>query len=58
MFFPIFVFGILTCKESLFEKPMTVIMKTPFFQIILAALPVIFVLVIVLGSRTALLLDS
>ncbi|MGB9939386.1 acyltransferase family protein [Methanosarcina sp.] len=57
MFFPIFVFGILTCKERLFEKPVTVIMKIPFVQIILATLPVIFVLVIVLGSRTALLLD-
>lgn len=57
MFFPIFVFGILTCKESLFEKSMTINRKNPFIQILLAALPVMLVLVIVLGSRTTLLLD-
>jgi len=57
MFFPIFVLGILTCRESLFEKSMTTIAKIPFVQILLAALPVMFVLIIVLGSRTALLLD-
>lgn len=57
MFFPIFVFGILTCKESLFEKSMTINRKNLFVQILLAALPVMLVLVIVLGSRTTLLLD-
>ena len=57
MFFPIFVFGILTCKESLFEKSITMLQKIPFVQLLLAFLPVILVLVIVLGSRTTLLLD-
>lgn len=57
MFFPIFIFGILTCKESLFEKSMIINRKNPFIQILLAALPVMLVLVIVLGSRTTLLLD-
>lgn len=57
MFFPIFVFGILTCKESLFEKSARTIFKIPVVQILLAALPVIFVLVVVLGSRMVLLLD-
>ncbi|RXA21880.1 acyltransferase [Methanosarcina sp. MSH10X1] len=57
MFFPVFVFGILTCRESLFEKSMASIVKIPFVQILLATLPVIFVLIIVLGSRTSLLLD-
>ncbi|AYK14066.1 MAG: acyltransferase family protein [Methanosarcina flavescens] len=57
MFFPVFIFGILTCKESLFEKSMTFILRIPFVKIFLAALPIIFVLIIVLGSRTALLLD-
>jgi peptidoglycan/LPS O-acetylase OafA/YrhL len=57
-FFPIFVFGILTCKESLFEKAMIINMKNPFVKILLAALPVMLVLVIVLGSRTTLLLDQ
>lgn len=57
MFFPIFIFGILTCKESLFEKSMTTIQKIPFVQLLLAVLPAIFVIVIVLGSRTTLLLD-
>jgi len=57
MFFPAFIFGILTCKESLFEKSMTTILKIPFVQLLLAVLPAIFVLVIVLGSRTTLLLD-
>ncbi len=57
MFFPIFLLGILTCKESLFEKSARTILKVPFIQILLATLPVIFVLIIVLGSRTALLLD-
>lgn len=57
MFFPIFVFGILTCRESLFEKTTTMIAKIPLVQILLAILPVIFVLIIVLGSRAALLLD-
>jgi hypothetical protein len=57
MFFPIFVFGILTCKESLFEKSITMLQKIPFVQLLLAVLPAILVLVIVLGSRTTLLLD-
>jgi len=57
MFFPIFIFGILTCKESLFEKSGTMLMEIPFVKILLAALPVIFVLVVVLGSRMVLLLD-
>ncbi len=57
MFFPIFVLGILTCKESLFEKSMGTIVRIPFFQVLLATLPVMFVLVVVLGSRIVLLLD-
>ena len=57
MFFPTFVFGILTCKESLFDKSMTNILKIPFIQLLLAVLPAMFVLFIVLGSRTTLLLD-
>jgi peptidoglycan/LPS O-acetylase OafA/YrhL len=57
MFFPIFVFGILTCRGSLFEKSITMIAKIPFVQILLATFPVIFVMVIVLGSRTALFMD-
>ncbi|MDY0130326.1 MAG: acyltransferase [Methanosarcina vacuolata] len=56
-FFPMFVFGILTCKESIFEKSMMINRKNPFVQILLAALPVMLVLVIVLSSRTTLLLD-
>ena len=57
MFFSVFVFGILTCKKSLFEKSEIEIMKKRFIQIILAVLPVIFVLIIVLESRTLLFLD-
>lgn len=57
MFFPIFVSGILTCKESLFEKSWTKIMDMPVFKILIAGLPVIFVLIIVLGSRVILFLD-
>lgn len=57
MFFPTFVFGILTCKESLFEESITAVIKRPFVQVLLATLPVMFVLVIVIGSRTTLLLD-
>ncbi len=57
MFFSIFVFGILTCKESLFEKFEIKIVTKPFIQIILAVLPVIFVLIIVLESRLLLFLD-
>jgi len=57
VFFPIFVFGILTCRKSLFEKSGTIFMRMPFVQILLAALPVIFVLIIVLESRTVLFLD-
>jgi hypothetical protein len=51
------VFGILTCKESLFEKSEIEILKKPVIRIILAVLPVIFVLIIVLESRTLLFLD-
>ena len=57
MFFSVFVFGILTCKESLFEKSTIGIMKKPLIQIILAVLPVLFVLIIVLESRILLFLD-
>jgi peptidoglycan/LPS O-acetylase OafA/YrhL len=57
MFFPTFIFGIFTCKESIFDKSMTNILKIPFIQLLLAVLPAIFVLFIVLGSRTTLLLD-
>lgn len=57
MFFPTFIFGILTCKESLFEKSITTIMKIPVVQVLLAVFPAIFVMVIVLGSRTTLLLN-
>ncbi|MGV8077007.1 MAG: acyltransferase family protein [Methanosarcina sp.] len=57
MFFPIFVFGILTCKENLFEKSGTILMEISFVKILLAGLPVIFVMVVVLGSRMGLLLD-
>jgi peptidoglycan/LPS O-acetylase OafA/YrhL len=57
MFFPIFVFGILMCKESLFERSTKKLMEISLVKILLAALPVIFVLIIVLGSRTSLLLD-
>lgn len=57
MFFPIFIFGILTCRESLFEKSIAMIARIPVVQILLAALPVIFVMIIVLGSRAALFLD-
>ena len=56
VFFPIFVFGILTCKQSLIEKSETIAEK-PFFQVLLAALPIIFVLIVVLQSRTVLFLD-
>jgi peptidoglycan/LPS O-acetylase OafA/YrhL len=56
VFFPIFMFGILTCKRSLVEKSGT-IEKKPFFQTLLAALPIIFVLIVVLQSRTVLFLD-
>jgi peptidoglycan/LPS O-acetylase OafA/YrhL len=56
MFFPTFISGILTCKESLFEKSMTKLLKIPFVQLLLAIFPAIFVMIIVLGSRTTLLL--
>ncbi len=57
MFFPTFIFGILTCKESLFEKSITTIMKIPVVQVLLAVFPAIFVIFIVIGSRTTLLLS-
>jgi peptidoglycan/LPS O-acetylase OafA/YrhL len=56
VFFPIFVFGILTCKQSLVEKSGTITRK-PFLQTLIAALPIIFVLIVVLQSRTVLFLD-
>lgn len=56
MFFPIFVFGVLTCKQNVFEKSGEII-KKPFFLILLAVFPIIFVLTIVLESRTVLFLD-
>lgn len=56
MFFPIFIFGILICKESSFEKSVK-IAKRPIIKTLLAILPVIFVLIIVLESRTVLFLD-
>ena len=57
MFFPTFIFGILTCKESLFNKSITTIMKIPVVQVLLAVFPAIFVIFIVIGSRTTLLLS-
>jgi peptidoglycan/LPS O-acetylase OafA/YrhL len=56
MFFWIFVLGIITCKESLFEKSEEIV-KNPYVRILLAAFPIIFVLTVVLGSRTVLFLD-
>lgn len=56
MFFLIFMFGIIVCRENLFEKAVKT-PKTSFFQILLAVLPVIFVLVIVLGLRSSMFLD-
>jgi len=56
MFFSIFVFGIFTCKESLFEKSDEIV-KKPFVRTLLAAFPIIFVLTVVLESRTFLILD-
>jgi peptidoglycan/LPS O-acetylase OafA/YrhL len=57
MFFLIFVFGILTCKESQFGKAVRISVKTPLAQVLLAVLPVIFVLTIVTGLRESLFLD-
>lgn len=57
MFFLIFVFGILTCKESQFGKAVKIHVKTPLVQVLLAVLPVIFVLTIVTGLWESLLLD-
>ena len=56
MFFPIFVFGVLTCKQDIFEKSGEII-KKPVVLILLAIFPVIFALTIVLESRTVLFLD-
>jgi peptidoglycan/LPS O-acetylase OafA/YrhL len=56
MFFWIFVLGILTCKENLFEKPEELVKKS-YARILLAAFPIIFVLTVVLESRTVLFLD-
>ncbi|HOW14512.1 acyltransferase family protein [Methanosarcina sp.] len=57
MFFLIFVFGVLACREKLFEKVERIPGKMPFVQILLSVLPVIFVLVIVLGLRSSMFLD-
>ncbi|WP_440944890.1 acyltransferase family protein [Methanosarcina sp. T3] len=57
MFFLIFVFGVLTCKESQFGKTVNLPVKTPLAQVLLAVLPVIFVLTIVVGLRESLFLD-
>jgi peptidoglycan/LPS O-acetylase OafA/YrhL len=56
MFFPVFVFGVFTCKQNIFEKSGE-IAKKPLFYILLAAFPIIFVLIVVLQSRTVLFLD-
>lgn len=56
MFFPIFMFGVLTCKHNMFEKSGEII-KKPFVQVLLAVFPIILVLIIVLESRTVLFLD-
>jgi peptidoglycan/LPS O-acetylase OafA/YrhL len=57
MFFLIFVFGILTCKESQFGKAVKIPVKTPLARVLLAVLPVIFVLTIVAELRGSLFLD-
>jgi len=57
MFFLIFIFGILTCKESQFGKAVKIPVKTPLVRVLLAVLPVIFVLTIVMGLRGSLFLD-
>lgn len=57
MFFPMFIFGILTCKESLFERSMEIFLRVPFVKILIASLPILFVMVVVIGSRMVLLLD-
>lgn len=56
MFFWIFVLGIFSCKEKLFEKSEE-ILKNNYVRILLAAFPIIFVIIVVLGSRTVLFLD-
>lgn len=57
LFFLVFMFGIITCRESLFEKTVRILGKITFFQVLLAVLPVIFVLIIVLGLRSSMFLD-
>jgi len=57
MFFLIFIFGVLTCKESQFGKTIKLPVTTPLAQVLLAVLPVIFVLTIVVGLRESLFLD-
>jgi peptidoglycan/LPS O-acetylase OafA/YrhL len=57
MFFLIFMFGVLACRENLFGKAERIPGKMPFVQILLSVLPVIFVLVIVLGLRSSMFLD-
>jgi len=56
MFFPIFVFGVFTCKQNVFEKSKEII-KKPVVLILLTIFPIVFVLTIVLESRTVLFLD-
>lgn len=57
MFFLVFMFGVLTCRERLSEKALKLPGKIPFVRLLLAILPVIFVLVIVLGLRSSMFLD-
>lgn len=57
MFFPVFMFGIITCKENRFGRTMKIPGRIPFIPALLAALPVIFVLIIVLGLRSSMFLD-
>lgn len=57
MFFLIFIFGVLTCKESQFGKTLKLPVTTSPVQVLLAVLPVIFVLTIVVGLRESLFLD-
>lgn len=56
-FFLIFVFGILTCKESQFGKAVKKPVIKTLSRVLLAILPVIFVLTIIMGLRESLFLD-
>ena len=55
--FLIFVFGILTCKESQFGKAVKKPVIKTLSRVLLAILPVIFVLTIIMGLRESLFLD-